>query len=123
MFWEDYIQRKMENKVLGFQFEPKRNKTSSKTTRGKIMTMTVFWGEDEKFTGKFWMGLEIDSWCKCENCEKMDTEREHFCCFQLDAAKYFGLGTGEDGESKLMYLYIYILDMLFIIGVCGFSSG
>ena len=77
----------LENKVIGFQFEPQRSISNHKgffqdsCAEGDIMERDMF---DRKDCGSSF-------WCKCRNCFTMKTEKECLCCQEVDSVRDFNL--------------------------------
>lgn len=74
--------------VHGFQFEPLR-----KDLEDSWETVEEY--EDNVDEPSNRMNLSIDDWCQCKICTHMPTERECFCCHDLDTADNF-LSKGQD---------------------------
>ena len=79
-FFGEY--RNMENKILGFQFEP----VCTKQTRPNYSVRS---DQDEvEIQYDRWSTQE---WYNCEKCEKIPTSTECVCCHNIPAVKTFHL--------------------------------
>ena len=72
----------MEDKILGFQFEP----VSAKPTRPGYNN-----GSDQEEPKTQHNRLSSQEWCNCENCKKMPTRLECVCCHKIPEVKAFHL--------------------------------
>ena len=73
--------------VLGFQFEPLKKKKDAED--GSWRDYDEDSGEEvEKETRLY---ASASSWCKCGECEEMQTEKECLCCSELDSAHLYQL--------------------------------
>ena len=80
----------MEHKILGFQFEP----VSAKRTRPSYNDRS---DQDEPETHHNRLGSQ--EWCNCQKCEKMPTELECVCCYEVPKVKAFHL----KGKARLSW--------------------
>ena len=70
----------LENKVIGFQFEPERSISyhegsyQDSSDEGDAMERNMFVRKD----------CEPSVWCKCRNCATMKTEMECLCCQEVE---------------------------------------
>ena len=77
----------LENKVIGFQFEPERSISNDKgffqdsSGEGDAMERDMFDRKD----------CDPSVWCKCRNCSTMETEKEYPCCQEVEAVLNFNL--------------------------------
>ena len=78
----------MEDKILGFQFEP----VSAKQTRPSYND-----GSNQIETHH--NRLSSQEWCNCQNCEKMPTGLECMCCPEIPEVKAFHL----KGKARLSW--------------------
>ena len=73
----------LENKVIGFQFQPQRSISNHKgffqnsSDEGDAMELDMF----------FRKGCDPSVWCKCKNFSTMRTERECLCCQKVEAVR------------------------------------
>ena len=72
----------MEDKILGFQFEP----VSAKATRPSYND-----GSDQDEPETQHKRLSSQEWCNCQNCEKMQTRLECMCCYEIPEVEAFHL--------------------------------
>ena len=76
----------MEDKILGFQFEPVFSKpTCPSCDQGKPDTQHN--------------RLSSQVWCNCQNCKKMQTRQDCLCCHKIPGVKAFHL----KGETRLSW--------------------
>ena len=79
------VKMDLENKVIGFQFEPERSISNHEgfyqdsSDEGDAMERDIF---DRK-------GCDPSVWCKCRNCSTMKTEKE--CLLSRRAVRNFNL--------------------------------
>ena len=77
----------LENKVIGFQFQPQRSISNHKGffqdsgDEGDVMERDMFNRKD----------CSSSVWCKCRNCSTMKTEKECLCCQEVEAVRDFNL--------------------------------
>ena len=77
----------LENKVIGFKFEPGRSISNHKgfhqdsSDEGGAMERDMFVRKD----------FDPSIWCKCTNCSTMKTEKECLCCQEVEAVGDFNL--------------------------------
>ena len=75
----------LENKVIGFQFEPERSISNHKgffqdsSDEGDAMERDMFDRKD----------CDPSVWCKCRNCSTMKTEKECLCCQEVETVRDF----------------------------------
>ena len=72
----------MEDKILGFQFEP----VSAKRTRPSYND-----GSDQDEPETHHNRLSSQGWCNCQKCEKIPTGLECVCCHEVSEVKAFHL--------------------------------
>ena len=70
----------MENKILGFQFEP---------VCTKITCLNYSVGSHQDETEIQYDRLSTQEWCNCENCEVMQTSLECVCSHKILEVKVF----------------------------------
>ena len=70
----------MEDKILGFQFEP----LSTKRTRPNYND-----GSDQDEPEIHHNRLSYQEWCNFQKCEKMPTGLECVCCHEIQKVKAF----------------------------------
>ena len=81
------VKMDLENKVIGFQFEPERSISNHKgffqdsSDEGDAMERDMFDRKD----------CDPSVWCKCRNCSTMKTEKECLCCQKVKAVRKFNL--------------------------------
>ena len=79
------VKMDLENKVIGFQFEPERIISNHKgffqdsSDGGDAMERDMFDRKD----------CDPNVWCKCKNCSTMKTEKECLCCQKVEAVRDF----------------------------------
>ena len=79
-FWIS-VKRDLENKAIGFQFEPQRSISNHKgffqdnSDEGHSMVRDMFDRKD----------CDFRVWCKCRNCSTMKTGKECLCCQEVEA--------------------------------------
>ena len=77
----------LENKVIGFQFEPERRISNHEgfyqdiSDEGDAMKRDIFEKKD----------CDPSTWCKCRNCFTMKTKKECLCCQEVEAIRNFNL--------------------------------
>ena len=77
----------LENKVIGFQFDPERSMSNHEgfyqdnSDEGDTMERDMFVRKDNDPT----------VWCKCRNCSTMKTEKECLCYQEVEANRDFNL--------------------------------
>ena len=77
----------LENKVIGFQFEPERSISNHEgfyqdsSDEGDAMERNM---SDRK-------DCEPSVWCKCRNCSAIKREKESLCCQEVEAVRDFNL--------------------------------
>ena len=77
----------LENKVIGFQFEPERTISNHEgfyqdsSDEGNAMERDMFVRED----------CDPSVWCKCRNCSTMKTEKKCLCSQEVEAVRVFNL--------------------------------
>ena len=71
----------ISNDIKGFQFEPIKKTLPDNDDDG--------WSTYDDLTDeevvKERKSVDVKLWCTCGNCNKMATEKECFCCKELDA--------------------------------------
>ena len=73
-----------QDKVLGFQFEPRKN--AGKDTGSESEWESCYEDEeDEENVHVERLNKAVSSWCTCGKCSEMGTEKECFCCIELEA--------------------------------------
>ena len=81
------VKMDLENKVIGFQFEPERSISNHKgffqdsSDEGDAMERDMFDRKD----------CDPSVWCKCRNCSTMKTEKECLCCQEVETVRNFNL--------------------------------
>ena len=80
----------MEDKILGFQFEP----VSAKRTRPSYND-----GSDQDEPETHHNRLSSQEWCNCQKCKKMPTGLECVCCHEIPEVKAFHL----KGKARLSW--------------------
>ena len=80
----------MEDKILGFQFEP----VSAKRTRQSYND-----GSDQDEPETHHNRLSSQEWCNCQKCKKMPTGLECVCCHEIPEVKAFHL----KGKARLSW--------------------
>ena len=80
----------MEDKILGFQFEP----VSTKWTRPSYND-----GSDQDEPETHHNRLSSQEWCNCQKCKKMPTGLECVCCHEIPEVKAFHL----KGKARLSW--------------------
>lgn len=81
--------------VLGFQFEPQREKNYSNSSDEEYNDSS---GEEEvTSTGR--LHQDVTDWCKCNCCALMPLEEENVCCRELEVSQLTELGS--DGKTFL----------------------
>ena len=88
-----------ENFVLGFQFEPRKNKRNT-TSEDSDSSWTTH--EDDSIFLKGSGGeegrrierknMEVGEWCTCDKCSIMASETECYCCRKLEVSQITELG-------------------------------
>ena len=79
------VKTDLENKVIGFQFEPERSISNHKgffqdsSDEGDAMERDMFDRKD----------CDPSVWCKCRNCSTMKTEKEYLCYQEVEAVRNF----------------------------------
>ena len=79
------VKMDLENKVIGFQFEPERSISNHEgfyqdsCDEGDAMERDMFYRKD----------CDPSVWCKCRNCSTMETEKECLCCQEVEAVRDF----------------------------------
>ena len=76
--------------VLGFQFEPLRKIVQERD-------QAEAWRSYDEDSGEELPGLVrrlavVNSWYRCQKCDEMATEKECFCCHELESAHLYELG-------------------------------
>ena len=77
----------LENKAIGFQFQPERSISNHKgffqhsSDEGDAMKRDMFDRKD----------CDPSVWCKCRNCSTMKTEKECLCCQEVEVIRDFNL--------------------------------
>ena len=73
----------LENKVIGFQFEPERSISNHEgfyqdsSDEGDVIERDMLDRKD----------CDPSVWCKCSNCSTMKIEKECVCCQELEAVR------------------------------------
>ena len=80
----------MEDKILGFQFEP----VSAKRTRPSYDD-----GSDQDEPETHNNRLSSQEWCNCQKCEKMQTGLGCVCCHEIPEVNAFHL----KGKARLSW--------------------
>ena len=81
------VKMDLENKVIGFQFEPERSISNHKgffqdsSDEGDAMERDMFDRKD----------CDPSVWCKCRNCSTMKTEKECLSCQEVLHFRNFNL--------------------------------
>ena len=77
------VKMDLENKVIGFQFEPERSISNhegfyqDRSDEGDAIERDMLDRKD----------CDPSVWCKCRNCSTMKTEKECVCCQELEAVR------------------------------------
>ena len=81
------VKMNLENKVIGFQFQPER---SISNHNGFFQDSSE---EIDAIKRDIFVRKDCDpsAWCKCRNCFTMETEKECLCCQEREAVRDFNL--------------------------------
>ena len=77
----------LENKVIGFQFDPERSIFNhegfyqNNSNEGDAIERDILDRKD----------CDPSVWCKCRNCSTMKTEKECLCCQEVEAVRGLNL--------------------------------
>ena len=81
------VKMDLENKVIGFQFEPERSISNHKgffqgsSDESDAMEPDMFDRKD----------CNPCIWCKCRNCSTINTEKECLYCQEMEAVNFLGI--------------------------------